>query len=67
MKKSLYAMGWLIILAACVSCTTVVRPARVNTTYVKPVYPIPGPGYIWRLHPTYGWGWYHPRLGWWRR
>ncbi|GAB6141745.1 hypothetical protein JCM14076_24740 [Methylosoma difficile] len=31
---------------------------------VRPSYPIPGPGYLWRLHPRYGWGWYHPRFGW---
>jgi hypothetical protein len=31
---------------------------------VRPTYAIPAPGYLWRQHPRYGWGWYHPRLGW---
>lgn len=33
---------------------------------IRPTSPIPGPGYIWRFHPAWGWGWYHPRFGWYR-
>jgi hypothetical protein len=38
----------------------VVEPAVV----IAPTYDSPGPGYLWRAHPVYGWGWYHPELGW---
>jgi len=37
-------------------------PAGV--VYVAPTYAIPGPGYSWRYHPRYGWGWWHPHYGW---
>jgi hypothetical protein len=33
-------------------------------TTIKPTYASPGPGYIWRYEPQYGWGWFHPRFGW---
>jgi hypothetical protein len=38
--------------------------APVGVAYVAPSYAIPGPGYSWRWHPHYGWGWWHPRYGW---
>jgi len=60
MKLLIKAICLTIILAGCAVEPAVVRPVAV----VRPAYPIPGPGYLWRLHPTYGWGWYHPRLGW---
>ncbi len=37
-------------------------PAGV--AYVAPTYAIPAPGYEWRYHAAYGWGWWHPRYGW---
>lgn len=40
----------------------VVVPAGV--VYVTPAYPAPGPGYLYRHHPRYGWGWNHAELGW---
>ncbi|MDD5277069.1 MAG: hypothetical protein PHR16_13425 [Methylovulum sp.] len=41
------------------------RPIVTNPIMVvRPAYPIPAPGYLWRQHPGYGWGWYHPRFGW---
>ncbi len=36
----------------------------VGVAYVGPTYAVPGPGYAWRWHPRYGWGWWHPRYGW---
>ena len=36
----------------------------VGVAYVAPTYAIPGPGYLWRYHPHYGWGWWHPVYGW---
>ena len=38
--------------------------APPGTVYVGPTYVIPAPGYAWRFHASYGWGWYHPRYGW---
>ncbi|MDI3381900.1 hypothetical protein ACFPPF_18780 [Xenophilus aerolatus] len=35
-----------------------------GVVYVEPSYALPAPGYAWRYHPRYGWGWYHPRYGW---
>lgn len=35
-----------------------------GVVYVEPNYAMPAPGYAWRYHPRYGWGWYHPRYGW---
>ncbi len=34
---------------------------------VRPVGVAPGPGYGWRFRAHYGWGWYHPRYGWYGR
>ncbi len=41
--------------------------APAGVAYVGPSYAIPGPGYVWRYHPHYGWGWWHPHYGWHRR
>jgi len=35
-----------------------------GVVYFAPTYAIPGPGYAWRHHGRYGWGWQHPRRGW---
>ncbi len=35
-----------------------------GVAYVAPTYAIPGPGYLWRYHRRFGWGWWHPRYGW---
>ncbi|MBK8816560.1 MAG: hypothetical protein IPN42_14140 [Methylococcaceae bacterium] len=64
MKKMLFAMGILILFTGCVTERTVVRHTPGRVTYVRPVYPAPGPGYFWRHNPRYGWGWYHHRRGW---
>lgn len=53
-------------------CQAAIRRFENDTTpafagpieVVRPTYPSPAPGYIWRFHPQYGWGWYHPRFGW---
>ena len=36
----------------------------VGVAIVGPTYASPGPGWAWRYHPHYGWGWYHPHIGW---
>ena len=44
-----------------------VEPEYVSppgVVYVQPSYVMPAPGYAWRYHPRFGWGWYHPRFGW---
>jgi len=39
-----------------------VAPAGV--VYVAPVGVAPAPGYSWRYHAEFGWGWWHPEHGW---
>ena len=36
----------------------------VGVAIVGPTYVSPGPGWGWRYHPRYGWGWYNPHAGW---
>ncbi|MFK0377802.1 hypothetical protein [Pandoraea sp. NPDC090278] len=67
--KSCYVLVVPLLLAASLSGCVVapVEPAEVapaGVVYVAPVGVIPGPGYSWRYHPHYGWGWWHPRYGW---
>ncbi|HTH94163.1 MAG TPA: hypothetical protein VL550_02935 [Rhodocyclaceae bacterium] len=38
--------------------------APYGVTYVAPVGVAPAPGYTWRYHARYGWGWWHPQYGW---
>ncbi|MFO1263707.1 MAG: hypothetical protein U1E84_10285 [Rhodoferax sp.] len=38
--------------------------APPGVVYVAPTYAVPGPGYAWRYHGSYGWGWYHADRGW---
>jgi hypothetical protein len=66
-----HRLAWLLasmVLAATSGC--VVAPARGGmvmspaTVYVEPTYPSPGVGYVWEVHPHYGWGWRHPAHGW---
>ncbi len=44
------------------------RPYAMGGAYpmavVRPAYPMPAPGYMWRVHPNNGWGWHHPEFGW---
>jgi hypothetical protein len=35
-----------------------------GVVYVAPTYAVPAPGYAWRYHARYGWGWHHPGRGW---
>ncbi|WP_459992152.1 hypothetical protein [Methylosoma difficile] len=63
MKKALKAICLSFLLAGCATGPAVIRPVTV----VRPAYAIPEPGYLWRMHPGFGWGWYHPRFGWYRR
>ncbi len=60
MKKLIILISFIALVGGCVAEPAVVTP----TAIVKPTYAVPGPGYSWRYHPHYGWGWYHPRLGW---
>ena len=32
--------------------------------YIAPTYALPAPGYYWRHHRHYGWGWRHGSRGW---
>ena len=64
-------------LAGCVAYPAYpVRPRPAPVAVVEPVAPPPGvvyvapvgiapaPGYLWRYHRVYGWGWWHPHYGW---
>lgn len=68
-----------LVLAMCASCVVagcVVAPAPVRVApgvrvapppvgvYVAPSRPRAAPGYVWAYHARYGWGWRHPRRGW---
>lgn len=61
MPRILAAIALVAMLGGCVA-----EPpgAPVGVAYVAPTYAIPAPGYAWRYHATYGWGWWHPHYGW---
>ncbi|MFH0133016.1 hypothetical protein [Variovorax sp. EL159] len=55
------------VLTGCVVAPATIRPAYVapaGVAYVAPTYAMPAPGYVWRYHVHYGWGWHHPTYGW---
>lgn len=60
----------LSLLLVSSGCTVIpgngyVRPAPAySVNVIRPLYPMPAPGYYWRAQPGYGWGWHHPRYGW---
>jgi hypothetical protein len=68
MNKLIIALGLLIFLVGCAhehaNRNTNVRYVPVKVNNVRPAYPMPSPGYVWRRHPRFGWGWFHPRVGW---
>ncbi len=58
-------------LGGCVVAPLGAEPAYGNSyvtppgvIYVAPTYAIPGPGYAWRHHSRFGWGWRHSNHGW---
>ena len=67
-------------LGGCVVAPVAVRPAYAGTggyghgepeyvvpagvVYIAPTYALPAPGYAWRHHGRYGWGWRHGVHGW---
>jgi len=59
---TLSGAGCIIAPVAPVPPPGVVVPPGV--VYVAPAYVAPGPGYYWRYHSGYGWGWHHPEAGW---
>ena len=74
MKRFFLALSCVVALASLEACAVVARPDGV--AYVEPIAPpvgvavvsapvvVPGPGYLWRYHPRWGWGWWHPSMGW---
>jgi hypothetical protein len=38
-----------------------------GVVYVAPAYAAPAVGFVWTYDARYGWGWHHPRHGWYRR
>jgi hypothetical protein len=76
MKRFLLALACVLALASLGACAVVARPN--GTAVIEPIEPpigvavvpapavVPGPGYAWRYHPHYGWGWWHPGHGWYR-
>ncbi|VWC14720.1 hypothetical protein BLA23254_05464 [Burkholderia lata] len=67
--KTCYTLVASLLLGASLS-GCVVAPAEppavapAGVVYVAPVGVMPAPGYSWRYHPHYGWGWWHPHYGW---
>jgi hypothetical protein len=60
------------VLVAVMSAASLSGPgtAQAGTSVVVsvgPNGPVPAPGFVWRFHQGYGWGWYHPRYGWYVR
>lgn len=39
-------------------------PNITSTITVRPYYPMPVPGCIWKFSPILGWGWYRSDYGW---
>ena len=74
MKKLLLAIASLAAIVTVSGCVVAPVPgyhygadgyyAPAGVAFVAPVYAAPGPGWGWRYHPAYGWGWYHPQYGW---
>lgn len=61
--KAIVLVGCLCLnLLGCAEQAVSIRPAAV--TVVRPAYPSPGVGYVWAMHPRFGWGWRHPVYGW---
>lgn len=58
-----------LLLSACIVVPPHARvhEAPAGVVYVAPDYPAPAPAYVWEYHSNYGWGWHHPRYGWYRR
>jgi hypothetical protein len=61
MFRSLAAVALAAMLGGCVAAPPTVP---VGVAYVAPTYAIPAPGYEWRYHTSYGWGWWHAHYGW---
>lgn len=72
MIKHLALLSSAVVAAASLSGCIVAAPpaysggyvAPAGVVYVAPTYAAPGPGWEWRYHATYGWGWWHPQRGW---
>lgn len=68
MKKALTLVLVGVVLAATSGCVIAPQPYRAvevpAPVYVEPAYPSPGVGWVWELHPSFGWGWHHSRFGW---
>ena len=69
MKKLLSLFTVMTVLLSTAGC--IVAPARhgrvavaPGPVYVEPAYPSPGVGFVWEIHPRFGWGWHHPGRGW---
>lgn len=41
--------------------------APPGVVYVQPYYAPPAPNWVWVYTPRYGWGYHHPRLGFYHR
>ena len=64
LAASLVAVCALTMSGCAVAPNGEIYAAPVGVAYVAPTYEVPGPGYAWRYHPNYGWGWHHPYYGW---
>ncbi|MEQ5843928.1 hypothetical protein BWP39_29180 [Paraburkholderia acidicola] len=68
-SRILLALCPALLVGALSGCVVApVEPAAppAGVVYVAPVEVAPAPGYVWRYHARYGWGWWHPHHGWYR-
>lgn len=63
MSRILASLALASLLGGCVVAADPYGPPP-GVAYVAPAYAAPAPGYVWRFHRHYGWGWWHPRYGW---
>jgi hypothetical protein len=74
MKRFLSLLACVLALGSLGACAVVASPD--GTAVMAPIAPpvgvtvvaaprmAPGPGYLWRYHPRWSWGWYRPGWGW---
>ena len=69
MKRIAFGLATALTLVAVSGCIVVPPRHRAvvvapPVVYVEPTYASPGPGWVWQVHPEFGWGWYHRDRGW---
>ena len=63
MKRIVLGLCTALALVATSGCI-IAPPRHAGVVYVAPDYDSPGPGWVWEVHPRFGWGWRHRSRGW---